>query len=205
MRQKSLLLVEDEKALQAAYGRLLKRWDIVVAGSLHKTKNELRARSFDVVVLDLGLPDGDGRVLREQLSGTPDLLLIVVSGEVASHEAETWESEGTRVFQKGTPWHSLLVALGEDPDDPERGDAPAHVALHVALDRMAEEEALTPSEHEVLRLYFGGHSNKAAADKLTVSTGTIDRHLASVRSKLGAESSSDLMLLIAARALRDRI
>lgn len=205
MRQKRLLLVEDEKALWPAYGRLLKRWEIVVAGTLREGEEKLRDGSFDVVVLDLGLPDGDGRVLRERLSGTPGLLLIVVSGELMPREVPLWESEGTLVFRKGTPWHALLVALGEDPGDPERGDAPEHIALHVALDRLAAEHALTPTEHEVLRLYFEGHSNRSAAKKLKVSAGTVDRHLTWIRSKFGVESSSALMLVIAQRALRDRI
>ncbi len=204
LRQKRLLLVEDDPALQRAYTRLLHRWNIVAVGTLRGAEEALR-HSFDVVVLDLGLPDGDGRALRERLVGTPDLLLIVVSGEVEPHEAEAWERQGTRVFKKDTPWDALLRVMEEVPDDPDRGAATTDVALHVALDQLARERTLTRTEHAVLRLYVRGHSNRASGAKLKVTPGTIDRHLASVRRKFGVSSSAALMTLIAARALRDRL
>jgi len=62
-----VLIVEDDILLRrtlAAYlaGRGLR---VVEAGSLAEARSELQVRCFDALVLDVGLPDGDGLDLLE--------------------------------------------------------------------------------------------------------------------------------------------
>lgn len=66
---KTLLLVEDDPALSQ-----MLRWELeelgyrlVVANSCHEARAHCCARRFEVAVLDLDLPDGDGMDLAEEL------------------------------------------------------------------------------------------------------------------------------------------
>jgi DNA-binding response OmpR family regulator len=61
----SVLIVEDETLLRRALATYLERRGAVVAqaGSLAEARAALAARAFDALVLDVGLPDGDGLAL----------------------------------------------------------------------------------------------------------------------------------------------
>jgi DNA-binding NarL/FixJ family response regulator len=58
-------------------------------------------------------------------------------------------------------------------------------------------ESLSPREREVLALVAEGRSNKAIADALFVSPNTVKTHVASLLSKLRAESRAQLAAIAA--------
>ena len=76
-----LLLVEDEERLAAAVAAGLGRAGFVVdpVGSAEDARAALACVAYDAIVLDLGLPDGDGmdilRELRRKGAATPVLIL----------------------------------------------------------------------------------------------------------------------------------
>jgi predicted ATPase/DNA-binding CsgD family transcriptional regulator len=71
------------------------------------------------------------------------------------------------------------ITRAETPP-PEVADSPPDPALHSA--------GLTPREVEVLRLVAGGLTNRQAADRLSVTSRTINAHLTSIYSKIGVTS-----------------
>jgi DNA-binding NtrC family response regulator len=78
----SALVLEDDRALRRVVVRLLSNMDIEVreAATLLEGDQALRDAP-DVVLLDLHLPDGDGRLLLERLRGRePWVPVIVISG-----------------------------------------------------------------------------------------------------------------------------
>ena len=80
--------------------------------------------------------------------------------------------------------------------EPEGAAAPTPpVAFEPALD------ALSPREREVLALVAEGRSNKAIADALFVSPNTVKTHVASLLSKLHAESRAQLAAMAARSGL----
>ncbi len=68
-----LLLVEDDPTLQVAMQRLLRQWGygLELAGTGSKAMGWLEQERFDLVLLDLGLPDTDGLTLCRQLRRLP--------------------------------------------------------------------------------------------------------------------------------------
>ncbi|MEV6949294.1 ATP-binding protein [Streptomyces sp. NPDC051172] len=84
-RRLSLLIVEDNTDLAAAYRTLLERQGHRVT-AVHTGQDALsatEAHAFDVVLCDLGLPDIDGYAVARALRARPDggtLRLIAVSG-----------------------------------------------------------------------------------------------------------------------------
>lgn len=74
----SLLLTEDETLIRESLARFFERrgYDVVGAASLAESQARLEEDDFDAVVLDVGLPDGDGLSL---LALVPAERVIVIS------------------------------------------------------------------------------------------------------------------------------
>src|SRR5262245_18947933 len=85
----SVLVVEDDPLIRSSLGRALRAngYDVVAVGSLADGVAASGSHAVDVVVCDLGLPDGDGLDLIEQLQATrPGLPVIVLTAR--SEEAD---------------------------------------------------------------------------------------------------------------------
>src|SRR6266571_4048564 len=78
------------------------------------------------------------------------------------------------------------VAAGGTALDPE-----VVTQLARASRRADDLASLTPREHEVLSLMAEGRSNAAIAHTLVVSGGAVEKHVASIFTKLGMPPSED--------------
>ncbi len=83
-----LLLVDDDTRLASMLGEYLGRagFEVEPAGHLAEARSRLAAASFDALVLDLMLPDGDGLDLCRELRGNArtrhlPLLMLTARGE----------------------------------------------------------------------------------------------------------------------------
>ena len=84
----SILIVEDD----ASFGVMLQTWlkknnyDVVLATHYAQAKKELSSKSFDLILTDLRLPDGDGILLmawvREQLKSRVPFIVMTGYAEV---------------------------------------------------------------------------------------------------------------------------
>lgn len=84
---KSILLIDDEPAVAdvAVFALREAGFDVQVAGTLTEGKEVLDRRSVDLLILDLGLPDGDGLDFCRELRRTsrlPVLMLTCRDGEI---------------------------------------------------------------------------------------------------------------------------
>lgn len=78
-----VLFVEDHEATRNAMARLLRRrgYDVIVAHSAADALRKAEQAPFDVLISDLGLPDGDGcKLMSELRQAHPDLSGIAISG-----------------------------------------------------------------------------------------------------------------------------
>ncbi|MDB6166127.1 MAG: hypothetical protein JWQ83_1267, partial [Lacunisphaera sp.] len=79
----SILLVEDHASTRATLQKLLSRrnYEVVPAGTAKEARQLAAARHFDLLLSDVGLPDGDGYQLMSELKRMqPSLRGIAVSG-----------------------------------------------------------------------------------------------------------------------------
>ena len=88
-----VMLVEDHAAFRQALAFVLSRdpdLEVVAqVGSLAETRQALIDERLDVAVLDLGLPDGDGRELFGELRrSNPGISVVVLSATIEAGRTE---------------------------------------------------------------------------------------------------------------------
>ena len=76
-----ILLVEDDKQLSFITKRILvsKGYGVVTAFSIRQAKSELKKREFDLILLDMMLPDGEGSQMCEEIREYSVCPIIFVS------------------------------------------------------------------------------------------------------------------------------
>jgi DNA-binding NtrC family response regulator len=131
MARFSALIVEDDEGLRDSLGLLVTRegYDVRFASDRAQAQRMLREAPADVVLLDIGLPDGDGiELLRdEELAARFDF--IVMTGNASVETA-------VQALARG---HARL------PDEASRPRAPAHAARERGADAPVPRRGARPA------------------------------------------------------------
>jgi two-component system KDP operon response regulator KdpE len=122
---KKILIVEDDADVRLGYQVFLKanHYDTFFAVDGVSAVSEARKHQPDLIILDLGLPAGDGFVVLERLVAITHLSLIpvlVVSARDARESKERALKAGARAYVQ-KPWsdRELLVTINELLGQPE--------------------------------------------------------------------------------------
>jgi CheY-like chemotaxis protein len=127
MSNKKILIVEDDADVRLGYQILLKAngYDTFFAADSIAAISEARKQMPDLIILDLGLPAGDGHVVLERLRGSVNtdlggIPVVVVSGRDLRGNKERALKGGAKAFLQ-KPWDddellSLIARLLGQPD-----------------------------------------------------------------------------------------
>ena len=116
MSNKKILIVEDDADVRLGYQVLLKanHYDTFFAADSTSAVSEARKQQPDLIILDLGLPAGDGFIVLERFRANPNLAVIpviVVSARDLQGNKERALKAGAKAFVQ-KPWNdSELLAL----------------------------------------------------------------------------------------------
>lgn len=197
-----VLLVDDHPVVRAGYRRLLELDPaIAVVGEHSSADAALEALATtpesqrpNVVVVDLAMPGRSGlELLREVRERYPAVRVLVFS----MHDNASIVAEALRVGAAG------FVTKGSAPE--ELVHAVRHVTARHApvlstdlaqrhvLQVEAEREPLTLKEIEVLRMLAAGEPLQRIAEALQLSPKTVSNYQTTLKHKLGATTSMDLL------------
>jgi DNA-binding NarL/FixJ family response regulator len=196
-----VLIAEDLALLRDGLTRLLRDngFDVVDAVAdgdalVHAARRERP----DIAIVDIRLPpnfrDEGLRAALELRRSMPEMAILVVSQYVEHTYATELLAEGggglgyllkDRILKVDDFVEAVRrVADGGTALDPE-------VVAQLFSRRRSQGplEHLTPREREVLELMAEGRSNAAIADGLVLTVGAVEKHIASIFTKLGLPQS----------------
>jgi DNA-binding NarL/FixJ family response regulator len=198
-----VVLVAEDPLARGALSRVLveQGGDIVVlaSGTLAELESSRPEAAPDAVLWDVGLHPADGGRLDAPELGAP--VLALVPDEPSGEGALSAGARGL-LFRDVAPAPLLAalraVARGLSVFDPAL--ASVRTAPR-ASSPTSGQETLTPREREVLALLAEGLSNKAIADRLTISEHTAKFHVNAVLAKLGVQRRTEAVVRAARMGL----
>ena len=193
----TVLLVDDHNLVRLGFRRILEdERDIQVVGEASNGEDAVSlARKLrpTVIVMDCALPGLSGLVAtRKILQEFPDQAILMLSMHAEDTLVRQAIDAGARGYilknaeDMGLGGAIRQVATGELVLSPGVSNAPT-----LKGDR---DSKLTTRELEVLQLIADGHSNKAIADKLSLSVNTIAVHRANIMDALGIHKTAELIV-----------
>ncbi len=207
MTKRTILLIEDEEAISEPLAAALARegFEALVAGTAARGLELFASRAPDLVLLDVMLPDGDGRDLLRRIrdtSRTP-VIMLTARGEEMDRVlglelgADDYVTKPFSAAELAARIRAVLRRGGEPMEAPgkvlEAGDVRMDLDTHEAS-RAGEPLDLTVKEFELLRVLLEHAGKLVKRDQLVHevwdpawfgSTKTLDVHISALRRKLG--------------------
>lgn len=156
----------------------------------------------DVILMDLVMANGDGLAATQHLKQSkPKTKIIILSTFKKEEDVRAVMAAGADGYLlKDADGEALIQAI----QDVQHGDMPIHSSVARYLinppptrpDRSNGYPCpLTKREKEVLELVAMGLSNKAVAEALSLSPGTVKIHVSNILGKLHATSRTEAAML----------
>jgi two-component system response regulator CpxR len=203
----SILLIDDDTELCESLTHLLAMDQIAVASahSIEQGSTELRSNRYDLVILDVMLPDGDGRWMLQQIRDRSDVPVIMLTarGDAGDRIAGLEGGADDYIPKPFVP--AELVAriravlrrrVGGKGNTLLAGDLKIEIPTRRVL-REQQEVVLTSAEFDILVALVRRSGECVTREELTEQVlgrpvglfdRSIDNHISSLRRKLGAQT-----------------
>ena len=214
MTLNNLLVIDDEPDIHRVLTPVLKGagWNVLTASNAAQGLRSARANTVRIVLLDLGLPDVDGKEIIEQLQASNPLSVIVISARHQDAEKVLALDAGADDYvDKPFNIDELLARIrvaerrsGNWVSRPDRFEA-GEIVMDTALRRVTlsgQEIKLSPKEFELLRELLA-HSNQVVTHRRLLMAGwgdvTVDpqylrSYISLLRQKLEVDPSEPQLL-----------
>jgi two-component system, OmpR family, response regulator RegX3 len=211
--KKRVLVIEDERPIAEPLADALRRegFDVELAGSAADGLDAFSAHAPDIVLLDVMLPDGDGRDVLRQIRQTSRVPVLMVSARGEEMDRVLGLELGaddyvTKPFSAAELVARMRAVLRRSTAEPvgdaggllESGDVTMNLDTRAVTCR-GEQVDLTVKEFELLRVLLASAGRLVKRDDLVSevwdanwfgSTKTLDVHVSSLRKKLGDDPAA---------------
>ena len=205
-----ILVVDDDEAFRESVCTAIARDDAMVlaaqAGSVARAREAIVRGNFDVALVDLGLPDGNGIDLIREIALTrpeTDVMVVTVFGDEA-HVIASIEAGATGYLLK----RSLIDTLGATVRELRAGGSPISPVIarqllqrfkrgadDAALAQQAvaviDDGGLSEREREVLLFIAKGFTVGEIANMLHLSAHNVATHVKHIYRKLAVHSRTE--------------
>ena len=212
MLRRKILLIEDEESISEPLAAALVRegFDVVTAATAARGRERFHADAPDLVLLDVMLPDGDGKDVLREIRSTSRIPVIMVTARGEELQRVLGLELGaddyvTKPFSAAEIAARIRAVLRRVDVPMQSADAVLQVGdVRMQLERHevtagGETVDLTVKEFEVLRMLLGSAGKVVRREQLIRevwdtnwfgSTKTLDVHVSALRKKLGDDPSS---------------
>ena len=196
-----VVVADDSVLLREGVVRLLEEAGIEVAGQAGDAEEllrKVRAHKPDVAIVDVRMPptntDDGLRAAQQIRAELPEVAVLVLSQYVEQGYAlelleDGAEGVGYLLKDRVAEVDRFIDAVRRVADG---GSALDPEVVSQLLGRRRHEDPLdqlTPREREVLGLMAEGRTNHAIAEQLVVTDRAVEKHVTSIFSKLGLQTS----------------
>lgn len=197
----TIAIVEDDAATRDRLCRIVRQQKTFrlsgAAATFSEARTFLGEHAPDVLLVDLGLPDGDGiDLIRLCHEADPSTLIMVISAFGDEQKVVSAIMAGAKGYLlKDDDSQDIRLALQQllDGGSPISASIASYLLAKLRGDRpsgVAGEDLLTAREIEVLELIARGYRSQEIATRLTISYHTVVSHIRHVYDKLAVTSRS---------------
>lgn len=201
-----VILVDDHAIVRDGIKALINTEEIEVTGEATSAEDLfalLKTGLPDIVILDISLPDISGIEIARILSRDyPGIRVMILSMHLNEDFVFNAIKAGAMAYlPKNTTKKELLEAIGQVAQGEEYFSGPVSNIILKSYVRKAKIEpgetdqknTLSKREHEILKLYAEGKSNREIADMLFISNRTVESHKNHIMQKLELKSTVELI------------
>ena len=168
-----ILVIEDERKVAEMVGRGLRteRYAVDIAGTGNAGCEMASATAYDLLILDLGLPDMDGRELIQRLRGQESAvpILVLTARDSTASKVENFEAGADDYLTKPFAFEELSVRvkalLRRGPINKVQVRCVADLEidlLHQLVKRAGRRIELTPKEYALLE-YLAANAQRVVS------------------------------------------
>jgi len=206
-----ILVVDDHtlirEALRGVLQELKPEAGVIDASSCREALElaQANAAELDLVLLDLGLPDGDGfDTLGELRDLYPAVAIVVLSASKDRDSVTKALDLGALGFIPKSASRAVMVSALQlvfaggiyvPPEILQRSKAP--MSAPVSASTSPSELGLTERQIDVLALMMQGKSNKAVCRELDLAEATVKNHITAILRALKVSNRTEAVLAVA--------
>ena len=201
MSIKKILVVEDEMFFRECLVEWLQKENYCVvgeAGSLAEAEELSSRTDYDLVLLDMDLPDGEGmQFVEREMERRPTVRILVLTAHIANYPVVKLKRSGAmgvmdKAETSGKELRHALKALSEWRT--YYSERVERYFRNLVRESTAFYKTLSSREEELLKLFGMGSSNEKVAEDLGLSVATVQGHRRNIMSKVGVNSTPDLII-----------
>jgi len=200
-----IVIADDHAVFRSGLRALLEKesdFEVVgEAGTGTETIKLASKKDFDVLLLDINMPEITGPIVAEEVLKKCDQVSIVV---LTMYDDEYYLQELFKigisgfVLKKSTGTDLIqairAVIRGEQYIDPSLTSYVISPYVGRSKKKMdSRKSLLTPREQEICSLLAYGHTNSEIAEKLFISERTVETHRSNIFSKLDLKNRAQLV------------
>lgn len=161
----------------------------------------IRLHKPNLLILDAAMPLARGiEVFAETRRWSPDTRVVLVTGFTSTAILLDWIDAGVDGIVLKTCSTEIMKTAFETV---LRGSNYIAEDISILLENRPSPQSMTSREREVLSQLANGKTNSEIADQLAISVKTVEKHRASLMSKLGVHSIAELLVSALREGLLD--
>lgn len=211
-----IMIIEDHalvrEAMVRALGSLKMPSDFFEASCAQEALQQVESgNEFDLVLMDLGLPDMSGFSLLSVLAHRfPSIPVMVVSAQSDEASVKRALKAGAAAFASKNMSSEQLVHAVETvlkggvvtPAETPGGNVPGRTGRRRSVDSIATQFGLTAAQTRVMELMVEGRTNREIAELLGLAEGTVKVHCSAILRALDVPNRAQALVVLSRQGLR---